>query len=215
MKEWVKMLGELSGLAGDLLKKRVQTVLEMVDLVDKSDALMRTLSKGQLQRAGIAQAFLHEPRILLLDEPMSGLDPFWRYRIQHMLSDYAKKGNTILFSSHIVSDVIQLSNQLAVMVSGKITWQGPIKEIPSINKGLRVVIHTSAPDQLKEKIAYDRLELQQDGSFILIVPPDQKRTLLALASSGLIDIESVNPLYLSIEEIFYGDSYQADQNHRI
>lgn len=208
--EWLKMLGALSGMTGHGLGNRIRQVLELVDMTEKSGALMHTLSKGQLQRAGIAQALLHEPEILLLDEPMSGLDPFWRYRVQQLLSDYAKQGRTILFSSHIISDVLQLSQRLVVMASGRIKWKGRINDIPQVNQGLRAVIFTCSPDRLKQDITYETLSPRQDGSFVLTLAPGQKKQLYALATSGVIEIESVNPVYSRIEEILYEDVFTTD-----
>lgn len=208
--EWLKMLGEISGLNGARLKERIRQVLDLMDLRAQSGALMHTLSKGQLQRAGIAQALLHEPEILLLDEPMSGLDPFWRYRVHQIFSDYAGQGRTILFSSHIISDVLQLSHRIAVMASGTIQWTGALTELPNMNQGIRAVIKADSAEGLAGQIRFKTIEPQQDGSIVLTLAHDQASRLYALASSGKIGIESVTPLYSSIEEIFYENGIHTD-----
>ena len=114
-------------MSGTGIRKRINDVLELVELSSHGDQMMRTLSKGQLQRAGIAQALLHEPEILILDEPMSGLDPYWRYKVLNILMDYKKKGGTIVFSSHILSDVENSFRQGGLTSKGKNCLEWPVE----------------------------------------------------------------------------------------
>ncbi len=202
--EWLEMLGTLSGLSGIALKSRIKTVLEMVELEEQGGQLMKTLSKGQLQRAGIAQAFLHEPDILLLDEPMSGLDPSWRQKIHSILLDYNKKGGTVVFSSHILSDVLRLSDTIAILKSGKIQWSGNLSDLHDRKKGVQAVIQTDRLQEVKQKLQCTSVEKQTDGSFLITMDTSQKKQLLLLEHSDLLSIETLSPLYSEIEEIFNG-----------
>ncbi len=138
--EWLTMAAGLSGLTGADRNRRVCEVLEKMDLVSKANQLMRTLSKGQTQRAGIAQALIHKPSILLLDEPMSGLDPLWRYRIQEILLAFKAGGGTLLFSSHILSDVERLSDEVALIDGGRICCrrENGLSRKPAPCEGLRL-----------------------------------------------------------------------------
>lgn len=205
LNEWLRMLGRISGLKDSGLKKRIEYVLEMVDLGDRADHLMRHFSKGQLQRAGIAQTFLHEPEIVLLDEPMSGLDPFWRSRIHTVLSDFSKAGGTVLFSSHIISDVLKLSDKIAVIKSGSIQWSGTMGQLPGTDTELKVVCYPLSIDDLNQYIQIKEMDIQQDGSISMTIESKNKTIIYRLAAEGKIAVESINPIYPGIEEIFYDD----------
>ena len=130
VREWLTMLAGFSGLTGSRLRERVDAVLELMALTDRAAMMMNTLSKGQLQRAGLAQALVHEPEILLLDEPMSGLDPYWRYRLSNILKEYKASGGTLLFSSNILADVERLSDRIALIEKGRVRWLGALSEMP-------------------------------------------------------------------------------------
>ena len=93
---------------------RAQIRKNYVEEVD-DDELMEGAIQGMLQRLGIAQALVHDPKVVFLDEPMSGLDPYWRYKVQGILHDYKVEGGTILFSSHILVDVEKLADQIALI----------------------------------------------------------------------------------------------------
>lgn len=115
---------------------RIKLALHLVGLSHAGKVELRRYSKGMLQRIGIAQAVLHDPELLILDEPMSGLDPIGRKEIRELVKDLAKDGKTILMSSHIISDVEALCDRVAVIQNGKLIGnrkigdflsQGPIK----------------------------------------------------------------------------------------
>jgi ABC-2 type transport system ATP-binding protein len=150
LKEWLIMLAGLSGISGRSSRHRADEMLAEVELVKQKNQMMHTLSKGQLQRAGLAQALLHDPDILLLDEPMSGLDPYWRYKILNILIEYKKKGGTIVFSSHILGDVETLSDKVALLQKGKIIWSGRLKELDRKVAGYKIICYTSAPEIIEK-----------------------------------------------------------------
>ena len=122
--EWLSFLGTLSGLSKHELNESMSTQLSQFDLTSLADRKINSLSKGQVQRVGFAQAFLNTPQILFLDEPMSGLDPAWRAKIHSILLSFKKSGGTLLFSSHVISDVLQLSDMIAVINCGQIKLAG-------------------------------------------------------------------------------------------
>ena len=198
------MMGGLSGMTRTDIRKRIDHVLEMVELSNHGDQMMRTLSKGQLQRAGIAQALLHDPEILILDEPMSGLDPYWRYKVLNILMDYKKKGGTIVFSSHILSDVETLSDQVALLQDGKIVWNGRLKELDRKVEGYKIICYTNAPETL-EKIALDsKIEKQPDGGWFFSIYPDQRTEFLSLvASNDEIKVESLLPIQEELASVLF------------
>ena len=204
VKEWLEMMAGLSGMTRTDSKKRIDAVLEMVELNGYCDQMMRTLSKGQLQRAGLAQALLHEPEILILDEPMSGLDPYWRHKVLNILLAYKRKGGTMVFSSHILSDVETLSDQVALVQSGKIVWNGRLKELDRKVEGYKIICYTSAPETL-EKIAEDnKIEKQPDGAWFFSIQPDKRADFLSLvASNDEIKVESLLPIQEELASVLF------------
>lgn len=197
--EWIRTLGRLSGLQPRHLKKRINVILALLDLETLSDRRILTLSKGQTQRIGFAQAMLHEPDILVLDEPMTGMDPLWRSRIQTILLEFKHKGGTLLFSSHVMSDVLRLSDALTVIDNGAIKWQGKMKDIIESTAKYKAIISCSDLEPIEANIKYDLLEAQPDGSYVIHFPADQKKKLMAISIETSVSIESLIPLFPDIE----------------
>ncbi len=212
LQEWLMMMGRLSGLDGKRLVRRVAEVIELMDLKAQSRQFVKTLSKGQLQRAGLAQALLHEPDILFLDEPMSGLDPYWRHRVQHILLDLKSGGRTILFSSHILVDVEKLSDQVALISGGRLRWAGRLSELSRNIKGYEAVCRTEHPEILK-KIAHDGKIVQHPGGeWTVSISPDQKEELLRLVANSATDIVSLRPVQEEIEEVLFGFNHKLSES---
>ena len=203
LKEWLTMAAALSGWKGPELRHRVDDVLQRMELTGQADQVMRTLSKGQTQRAGIAQAFVHEPDILLLDEPMSGLDPFWRFKVQQMLMQYKASGGTLFFSSHILSDVERISDQVALISEGAIQWQGKLSDMPRRLTGYEVRCRAQNTSILEKFARNSLVEVQPDGACLLSVDPEQKEALLNACAAGHVAIESLTPIRPQIEEVLF------------
>lgn len=205
VKEWLKMMAGLSGMTGRTdIRKRIDDILELVELRNHSDQMMRTLSKGQIQRAGLAQAILHRPEILILDEPMSGLDPYWRYKVLNILLEYKKKGGTIVFSSHIISDVETLSDQVALLQNGKIVWNGRLKELNRKVDGYKIICYTDTPEILVKIARGNKIEKQPDGSWFFSLHPDKRADFLDLAaSSDEVKVESLLPVQEELASVLF------------
>src|ERR1700730_10035958 len=120
------------GFAAADRRERVARFLELVGLTTAADVQLRKFSKGMLQRAGIAQAILHDPKVVFLDEPMSGLDPIGRREVRDIILDLKNQGRTVFFSTHILSDAEMLCDRVAVLVGGKLQGIGSPGEIVSI-----------------------------------------------------------------------------------
>ena len=165
--------------------------------------LVQTLSKGQLQRAGLAQALIHSPAILLLDEPMSGLDPYWRLRVQQILLDFKKNGGTILFSSHILSDVERLCDRLVLIKDGQIFWKGEITDLPRKIEFYEAVVSKINDQNLIQNIHNTNIEFHQDGTWVITFPFDKKNQIIDLASRNIISLISLKPIRENIEEVLF------------
>ena len=121
-------------------RERVNRFLELVGLGTAGDVQLRKYSKGMLQRIGLAQAILHDPPVLFLDEPMSGLDPLGRREVRDIILELKRQGRTIFFSTHILSDAEMLCDRLAVLVGGKLQGVGSPESIVTIEaKGMEIL----------------------------------------------------------------------------
>lgn len=127
--ETLRLYGELHGLKGETLRKRIATLLETVGLAEKQKVLNRTLSKGMLQRVGIAQALLSEPRLLVLDEVSSGLDPIGRRDLRSLLRQQRERGVTVFFSSHQLSEAELICDRIVVIHQGRLVAERTVSEL--------------------------------------------------------------------------------------
>src|SRR5450755_2858440 len=114
-------------------RQRVTRFLERVGLADAGDVPLRKFSKGLLQRVGIAQSIVHDPQVIFLDEPMSGLDPVGRREVRDIILDLKRQGRTVFFSTHILSDAEMLCDRVAVLVGGKLQGVGAPREMVSMD----------------------------------------------------------------------------------
>jgi len=128
-------------------RARVHRLLERVGLAGAADLQLRKYSKGMLQRVGIAQAILHEPPVVFLDEPMSGLDPVGRYEVRDMILELKKQGRTVFFSTHILSDAEMLCDRVAVLAAGKLQGIGAPGEIVSLEVHAMDILFELRPGQ--------------------------------------------------------------------
>jgi ABC-2 type transport system ATP-binding protein len=128
-REFVELSGRLSGMRGSTLKKRTDEVLEQVSIAYAADRQVRRLSKGMLQRTGLAAALVSDPQMLILDEPMSGLDPVGRKEVKDLIFAERDRGRTIFFSTHILSDVEAMCDRVAILREGKVVESGTLRQL--------------------------------------------------------------------------------------
>lgn len=128
--EFLKFYGQIStSMKSQALKDRIDFLLKEVDLVDSKNSQLRTYSKGMLQKIGIAQALIHEPELVILDEPMSGLDPDGRYFLAQLIREVAKKGTAVFLSSHVLNDAEKLCEDVVIMKEGLVIYEGRTKKL--------------------------------------------------------------------------------------
>ena len=125
----LKTFGKISGLTDSQLDARIPRILDFLGLADVRYKKISQLSGGMTQKVGLAQALLHEPKLLVLDEPLGGLDPLSRHQFKEIVVNLASKGTTILFSSHILSDVQDVANRIGIINHGKIKKVGTLSEL--------------------------------------------------------------------------------------
>lgn len=134
-RELLEYYGRLSGMPAAGRSQKISEMLSRVGLTDAGDVQLRKYSKGMLQRVGIAQAILHDPRIVFLDEPMSGLDPMGRREVRDLMEQLKKDGKTVFFSTHILSDAEALCDRVAIIHLGELRGVGSVEELTAKLRG--------------------------------------------------------------------------------
>lgn len=128
-RELLSFYGGICGMDAKTVKTRTDELLEAVDLKDAAKRPLKTYSKGMLQRAGIAQALLNDPELLILDEPFTGLDPLARIHFRELMRSLKEKGKSIFFSSHELGETELLCDRVAIMKKGRCVYQGPVTDL--------------------------------------------------------------------------------------
>jgi ABC-2 type transport system ATP-binding protein len=131
-REFVALMGALSGIPSSRLSARVSEVIEEVGMSDRCDRKIGGYSKGMRQRIKIAQGIVHDPDVLILDEPLNGLDPMGRREVTGILQDLALQGKCVVVSSHILYEVEQMTRNILIMSKGRLVAQGDIYEIRAL-----------------------------------------------------------------------------------
>jgi len=183
--EYLEFFAAAYRIKGPKRKKICEEVLELVDLTYKRDALVTSLSRGMTQRLGLARVLLHDPQVLLLDEPASGLDPRARIEIRALLKELRSMGKTILVSSHILPELADICNKIGIIEQGVLHVNGTVEEVM---KQVRadVVLNVKVSDRQVEAAnfleAMGEVESVQDKNEVLVVklnPGVLKYTVLA------------------------------------
>ena len=203
-REFVSLCGRLNGMSGAALKKAVETVIERVGIAYAIDRPVRNLSKGMLQRTGLAAALVHDPELLILDEPMSGLDPVGRKEVRDLIVEEANANKTVFFSSHILSDVEMLCDAVCILRKGEVVVSGTISEL--VDKGVRrsEITLSAPPEDLAAEIEKLAERTQRVGKALVVeVQGDDviKRVLERALAAG-VRIEAVTPKRETLEDIF-------------
>ncbi len=162
------------------VKSRARSLLKRLDLYSAKDRKIKTYSKGMLQKIGIAQALVHNPEFVILDEPMAGLDPDSRLYVGELIQELAHQGVTVFFSSHLLYDVERLCQDLVVLKNGKVAYSGSVQTLLDRIKGRRQIIflekekkHTIFTDSLED--CQNRIDqLRKKSCVILDVQLDKK-----------------------------------------
>src|ERR1700684_2118330 len=181
--------------------KRVDRFLELVGLAAAANVQLRKFSKGMLQRAGIAQAILHDPQVIFLDEPMSGLDPVGRREVRDIIQELKQQGRTVFFSTHILSDAEMLCDRVAVLVGGKLQGVGAPSELVSVEvQGMEILFElragTALPPKLLERATHT------GERYRIVVPEAEVYAALEQLRNCEARILSVTPLRPSLEDYF-------------
>jgi ABC-2 type transport system ATP-binding protein len=207
-REFVRMMGKLRGV--EQLESAVDRAIDMVDLADAQHRAMDTYSRGMRQRMRLAATLVHDPEILILDEPLNGADPRQRVHFQHLLRQLAALGRTIVISSHILEEVEQLADTVLLIVNGKLAASGGFRAIgpPSTSapttSGWSVTRRGPWPRRFVGLPSVDAVHIDPDGAIIVLSRNvlDLQIELPRLAQSAGISLRRVEPLDDSLESVF-------------
>src|SRR5437899_10924779 len=200
-RELLAYYAQLSGVPAKERRRRVDAVLHRVGLPDVGGVQLRKFSKGMLQRVGIAQAILHNPRIVFFDEPMSGLDPIGRREVRDLMEQLKHEGKTVFFSTHILSDAEALCDRVAIIHQGELRGIGAVADLTSSLHGKVELVWqgSSVPGSLKALGA--ECHVTGDTVRAVISEARQNSALEALRREGLRLI-SLTPVRMSLEDYF-------------
>jgi ABC-2 type transport system ATP-binding protein len=137
--ELLELHADLADMSSDERKRRIPEVLRLVGLADRGNDRIKSYSKGMLQRIGLAQAILHDPRLVLLDEPTSALDPIGRREVRDLIRGLANRGMTVFLNSHLLSEVEMVCDRVAIIDRGRVVRSGRLSDMVSANQSLEDV----------------------------------------------------------------------------
>jgi ABC-2 type transport system ATP-binding protein len=203
-RELLDYYGQLFGLRRWERKTRVGELLERVGLSEAADLQLRKYSKGMIQRVGVAQALLNRPRILFLDEPMSGLDPMGRRDITALIQELSESGVTILFSSHILPDVEAVCDRVAILNQGKLVSEGRLDQILDVTVRAVELMIDQVSELLERELEPMALHLRRLGQRVKLEIESESGVDKALELIGRYEAHliSMSPVKQTLEEYF-------------
>lgn len=199
--ELLDYYGQLSGVPGKDRKVRIDEMLTRVGLTDVKGLQLRKFSKGMLQRVGIAQAILHNPKLVFFDEPMSGLDPLGRREVRDLMEQLKQEGKTVFFSTHILSDAEALCDRVAIIHKGELRGVGAVEDLTSTVQGKVEVVWqgTQIPASMKALGA----DCHVSGETVrAVLPESQQDAAIDALRRERIRLIAMTPLRTSLEAYF-------------
>ena len=148
--ETLRFFGKLCRVTGARLKNRVSELLELVGLAEAGHRRLATYSKGMLQRIGLAQALIHDPKLLVLDEPTAGVDPAGAVKIRDLIAELKQRGVTILLSSHLLAQMQEICDRIGILARGVLVREGRLEELLTVNNRSEFVLENASSALFKE-----------------------------------------------------------------
>ena len=205
---WLRMMGRLSGLDGAALESAMAKALDTVGMTERADLPFPRMSKGMRQRMRLAQGLLHDPKLLILDEPFNGLDPEARLTLMALLRRLADGGVRVIVSSHILSEVALLTDRILLLFRGRLLAEGSVSEIRQLLDRHPVELRLSGDARALARWAVEQPELAalrlEEASAVLSIrsPRDFLPRLQAEAAKGGLPLTGLDPLDLNLEAVF-------------
>lgn len=209
--EFLTFYGNLAKLSPATIRSRVPEMLRRVGLEEARHRQLRKFSKGMLQRIGLAQAIIHDPEFVILDEPMSGLDPMGRKEVRDLILSLRDQGKTVFFSTHILSDVEMICDRVGILARGQVLALGRIEELVGGQdaQSIEVVCQGIVGDDLDVvKRCAHRVLQRGNRCLVVLQGEDDLEEVLSVVRSAGGKLISVHPHKGSLEEVFVSRSMQ-------
>ena len=202
--EFLTFYGQLFGLGGAPLTKKVEQLLEMVALTDAHRLQLRKFSKGMLQRIGLAQALINDPALVILDEPMSGLDPIGRRDVRDIILGLKEEGKTVFFSTHILPDVEMICDRVGILVRGRLRAVGTVQDLVGTVVSSVEMVVTGLPDAGIQEAERQGGKVLRRGAQVLLRLDDPSRvdSLVDLVRRSGGRLVSLVPQKRTLEDLF-------------
>lgn len=213
-REFLRFYGHLFGLLGTALDKRTDELLELVGMTHARDLQLRKFSKGMLQRVGIAQALINDPELIILDEPMSGLDPIGRKEVRDLILRLKETGKSVMFSSHILHDAELLCDRVAMIMKGRLVACGQVSEL--INHGttqeVEMVVDRLSPEGIEEvRPLVTKMVLHGERIMAVLASQRQVDEALVVLRAHKAKLVSLIPHKASLEDLFIREAKGVQQ----
>ena len=219
--ELMMYFAELFGLDKAKGKQKTAELLTKVGLEEKDwNKQLRKFSKGMLQRVGIAQALINEPEIVFLDEPMSGLDPIGRREVRELIAELRSKGTTVFMSTHILSDIEALCDNVAILRNGKLAATGKLDDLLTQSgemQSFEIVLKGVTAESLQaeiDKISGATLTAKPNGANIQVSDENDIEKILQISRKTGGSLVSVQPVKQSLEELFVKETEIKEEINR-
>jgi ABC-2 type transport system ATP-binding protein len=201
--ELLDFFGRLYNVPRSVRRKRIDELMERVGLDHARERTLRKFSKGMLQRIGLAQALIGNPDLVVLDEPLSGLDPIGRKELKDVIVSLRQKGKTVFFSSHILADIELLCDQMAIIDKGVMRFFGPTSEFTRQGHKEVEIVASAVPQDKKEAIVRLAESVEDFGPRMKLLTTRERtgEAVAALVAAGA-SVDAVIPRSESLEEIF-------------
>ena len=220
-RELMDYFGELFGYDAATRRRKSEELLKAVGLDEKNwNRQLRKFSKGMLQRVGLAQSLINDPEIVFLDEPMSGLDPVGRREIRELIANLREKGTTVFMSTHILSDIEALCDEVAILRNGKLAASGNLNDLLSDSGESRVLeisVQGVAGETIAEQIdliAGASLRVKPNGAIIQVLDESDIEAVLKITRENGGRLASIQPAKQSLEELFVKETTELDAEAR-
>ena len=200
-REFLAFYADLFGLGRDVKEERIGRLLKLVGLERAADLRLRKFSRGMLQRIGLAQALINDPKLVILDEPLGGLDPLGRKEIRDIIVRFKQEGKTVFFTSHILQDIEMICDHVAIIVGGRVVKQGALQDLVSEKVLFTEVTVMGVPPESFRGLG-ESVSVQ--GERVLLKVFDEKRVddVLAVVRDKKGKIVSLSPRTETLEDIF-------------
>jgi ABC-2 type transport system ATP-binding protein len=196
--------GRLNGLPETNLKEKARALLETVGLKDWAKVKTKKFSKGMLQRLGLAQSLINDPKILFLDEPTDGVDPIGRKEIRDLLLSLKARGTTIFLNSHLLSELEMVCDRVAILNKGKVVRLGTIAELTTQKLAYVLLLSSPVTKEIREQLQQTVLPIEYNDTSLVVSLHDKSELnrIIDILRAGGIGIESMNQQKTSLEDYF-------------